>query len=81
MIEELTFLPVQFHRQMGATVQIGMNPALKTHDKRRLADAVTIYREAHTAPALDQFIAGADQSLIQACCRSQAAISAILAAQ
>jgi len=81
MIEELTLLPVHFHRHMSATVQIGMNPSLKAYDKSRLDDTVTVHREAHSAPALDQFMAGADQALLQACCRSHAAMSATLAAQ
>jgi hypothetical protein len=42
---------------------------------------VAIHREAHAASTLDQFIAGADQTPSQACCRNHAANSATLAAQ
>ena len=81
MIEELALLPVQFDRHMGTTVQIRSHLPAKTHDERRFADAVTINREAHTTPTLDQFITGADQALFQARSRSHAASCATLAAQ
>ena len=81
MIEELALLPVQFDRHMGTAVQIRSHLPAKTHDERRFAYTVTIHREAHTPPAVDKLIAGADQSLLQARSRSHAASCATLAAQ
>jgi hypothetical protein len=42
---------------------------------------VMINREAHATPTLNQFVTGADQSLLQARSRSHAASCATLAAQ
>ena len=81
MIEELPLLPIQFDRHMGTAVQIRSHLPAKTHGERRFADTVTIHREAHATPAIDQFIAGADQALFQARSRSHAASCATLAAQ
>ncbi len=81
MIEELALLPVDFDRQMGAAVQVGMHPSPETHGEGRFAEAVAIHREAQAASAVDQFFASADQAPIQACCRNHAANCATLAAQ
>jgi hypothetical protein len=81
MIEELALLPVQFDRHMSAAVQIGVYAPTKTNSESRLTDTVMINREAHATPTLNQFVTGADQSLLQARSRSHAASCATLAAQ
>ena len=81
MIEELTVLPVQLDRHVAAAVQVGLNLPPKSNNEGRLADTMAIYRKTDAAAAFQQFSAGADQALIQACCRNHAVSCATFAGQ
>lgn len=49
-------IPVQFDRNMGASVDVAMHAAVEAHRERRLRAATLIDLEADTRPAVDQFL-------------------------
>ncbi len=49
-------IPVQFDRNMGASIDVAMHAAVEAHRERRLRAATLIDLEADTRPAVDQFL-------------------------
>src|SRR2546426_3756127 len=76
-IEKYPFLPIEFHRNVRAAVEIGMHPAPVADGEggRRLAEILDL--EAHAAPRIGQRLRWADQP----CCVSHRSSSGTLATQ
>src|SRR5579864_7534012 len=70
-IEKLPRLPVEFHGQVRAAVQIGVYAAVVADRERRLGLAAEFDLEAHALAGIEQVVARADQALRDShCCSS-----------
>src|ERR1039458_2383470 len=61
-IEKLPWLPVEFHRDVRAAVDVAIHPAAMTDSEGRRGFAIPFDLEAHAVAALGELAAGADQA-------------------
>src|SRR5262249_38757084 len=74
-IEKYSFLPVEFHRDVRAAIEIGMHRALVADREpgRRLAELFPL--EAPAPPRIGERGGGADQPCVASHCRSSATLA------
>src|SRR4029079_19704316 len=63
-IEKFPFLPIQFHRDVRASVQVAVHPPILTHGESRRRGAEVLDLEARAAPAIGELGRGADQPCV-----------------
>src|SRR5258706_3383885 len=74
-IEKYSFLPVEFHRDVRAAIEVGMHraPVADRDRGRRLAEV--FHLEAHAAPRIGERRGGADQPCVASHSRSSATLA------
>src|SRR5919201_1869375 len=76
-IEKYSFLPVELHRDVRATIEICVHRAFIADRERARRLAVVLHLEAHAPPRIGELARGADQP----CVASHSSNSATLATQ
>lgn len=74
-VKHLIGLPVEFHRHMGAAVQVGVRLAVKSHSKSPAALPGVLHIERHGLPAAYQIGAAAQDLPGVAACHAISTIA------